>query len=84
MEMKSKFDGSKGSDDYDPYKHRTVLHPTTNWETFFHLMKGSLGKHQKICQTNENIPFCVFLLFELKFNQILTANNTNKSKLKLN
>ncbi|XP_001606233.2 proton-coupled amino acid transporter-like protein CG1139 [Nasonia vitripennis] len=29
--------------DYDPYKHREVQHPTTFWETLFHLMKGSLG-----------------------------------------
>lgn len=29
--------------DYDPYAHRKVEHPTTSWDTFFHLMKGSLG-----------------------------------------
>ncbi|KAG5682003.1 hypothetical protein PVAND_011399 [Polypedilum vanderplanki] len=41
MEMKGKHEISK--DDYEPYKNRNVEHPTTNWETFFHLMKGSLG-----------------------------------------
>jgi proton-coupled amino acid transporter len=29
--------------EYDPYKHRKVEHPTTNSETMFHLLKGSLG-----------------------------------------
>ncbi|CAO1298999.1 unnamed protein product [Diamesa serratosioi] len=29
--------------DYDPYKHRKVEHPTTSWDTLFHLLKGSLG-----------------------------------------
>lgn len=29
--------------DYDPYYHRKVEHPTTNSETMFHLLKGSLG-----------------------------------------
>lgn len=29
--------------DYDPFKHRKVEHPTTNSETLFHLLKGSLG-----------------------------------------
>ncbi|XP_055841086.1 proton-coupled amino acid transporter-like protein CG1139 [Episyrphus balteatus] len=29
--------------DYDPYAQRTVEHPTTNSETMFHLLKGSLG-----------------------------------------
>ncbi|KAK5639776.1 hypothetical protein RI129_010587 [Pyrocoelia pectoralis] len=34
----------KVTDDYyDPYLHREVTHPTTNWETLFHLLKGSLG-----------------------------------------
>ncbi|XP_031356793.1 proton-coupled amino acid transporter-like protein CG1139 isoform X1 [Photinus pyralis] len=34
----------KTNDDcYDPYLHREVAHPTTNWETLFHLLKGSLG-----------------------------------------
>ncbi|XP_065157549.1 proton-coupled amino acid transporter-like protein CG1139 isoform X2 [Atheta coriaria] len=31
------------SDKYDPYQHRKVEHPTTNSETLFHLLKGSLG-----------------------------------------
>ncbi|KAK5639774.1 hypothetical protein RI129_010585 [Pyrocoelia pectoralis] len=30
-------------EEFDPFKHRTVEHPTTNWETFFHLVKGCLG-----------------------------------------
>ncbi|KAI8040902.1 hypothetical protein M5D96_006845 [Drosophila gunungcola] len=29
--------------DYNPYHHRDVEHPTTNSETLFHLLKGSLG-----------------------------------------
>jgi proton-coupled amino acid transporter len=28
---------------FDPYKNRKVEHPTTSWDTFFHLLKGSLG-----------------------------------------
>ncbi|XP_031355774.1 proton-coupled amino acid transporter-like protein CG1139 [Photinus pyralis] len=28
---------------YDPYAHRKVSHPTTNWETLIHLLKGSCG-----------------------------------------
>ncbi|XP_022900307.2 proton-coupled amino acid transporter-like protein CG1139 [Onthophagus taurus] len=28
---------------YDPYCHREVEHPTSNSETLFHLLKGSLG-----------------------------------------
>ncbi|KAI8126092.1 hypothetical protein FF38_03692 [Lucilia cuprina] len=31
------------ADDYNPYEHREVEHPTTNSETLFHLLKGSLG-----------------------------------------
>lgn len=30
-------------DDYEPYNHREVDHPTTFWETLLHLLKGSLG-----------------------------------------
>ncbi|XP_071855811.1 proton-coupled amino acid transporter-like protein acs [Bombus fervidus] len=30
-------------EDYDPYDHRNVTHPTTSWETLLHLLKGSLG-----------------------------------------
>ncbi|XP_030371837.1 proton-coupled amino acid transporter-like protein CG1139 [Scaptodrosophila lebanonensis] len=29
--------------DYNPYENREVEHPTTNYETLFHLLKGSLG-----------------------------------------
>ncbi|XP_018405198.1 PREDICTED: proton-coupled amino acid transporter-like protein CG1139 [Cyphomyrmex costatus] len=29
--------------DYDPYEHRVVEHPTNNAETMLHLVKGSLG-----------------------------------------
>lgn len=29
--------------DYEPYQNRQVEHPTTNSETLFHLLKGSLG-----------------------------------------
>ncbi|XP_024938203.1 proton-coupled amino acid transporter-like protein CG1139 [Cephus cinctus] len=29
--------------DYEPYEHREVQHATTNSETLFHLLKGSLG-----------------------------------------
>ncbi|XP_075160922.1 proton-coupled amino acid transporter-like protein acs [Haematobia irritans] len=34
---------SQQNNDYDPYKHRDVEHPTTNSETMFHFLKGSLG-----------------------------------------
>ncbi|XP_076654637.1 proton-coupled amino acid transporter-like protein acs [Halictus rubicundus] len=30
-------------EDYNPYEHRVVQHPTTSWETLLHLLKGSLG-----------------------------------------
>ncbi|XP_017788097.1 PREDICTED: proton-coupled amino acid transporter-like protein CG1139 isoform X2 [Habropoda laboriosa] len=30
-------------EDYDPYNHRVVQHPTTSLETLLHLLKGSLG-----------------------------------------
>ncbi|CAH0703678.1 unnamed protein product [Spodoptera exigua] len=30
-------------EEYEPYDNRVVDHPTTNLETFLHLMKGSLG-----------------------------------------
>lgn len=29
--------------DYEPYSHRKVEHPTTNTDTLIHLLKGSLG-----------------------------------------
>ncbi|XP_043286120.1 proton-coupled amino acid transporter-like protein CG1139 [Venturia canescens] len=29
--------------EYDPYENRVVEHPTTNLDTLFHLLKGSLG-----------------------------------------
>ncbi|XP_055689577.1 proton-coupled amino acid transporter-like protein CG1139 [Lutzomyia longipalpis] len=35
--------GEKDLQDYDPYQHRQVTHPTTNNETLIHLLKGSLG-----------------------------------------
>ncbi|XP_059615528.1 proton-coupled amino acid transporter-like protein CG1139 [Phlebotomus argentipes] len=35
--------GGKDIQDYDPYQHREVSHPTTNNETLIHLLKGSLG-----------------------------------------
>ena len=41
MELKGKHE--EAADDYDPYKNRSVEHPITNYQTFFHLMKGSLG-----------------------------------------
>ncbi|CAB3258851.1 unnamed protein product [Arctia plantaginis] len=31
------------TEEYEPYDNRVVEHPTTNIETFLHLMKGSLG-----------------------------------------
>ncbi|KAK4872813.1 hypothetical protein RN001_014842 [Aquatica leii] len=37
---------SKSNDtasNYDPYEHRNVSHPTTNVETFIHMLKGFLG-----------------------------------------
>ncbi|XP_045784934.1 proton-coupled amino acid transporter-like protein CG1139 isoform X1 [Maniola jurtina] len=30
-------------ENYEPYDHRVIGHPTTNTETFLHLLKGSLG-----------------------------------------
>ncbi|XP_076232467.1 proton-coupled amino acid transporter-like protein acs isoform X2 [Calliopsis andreniformis] len=30
-------------EDYNPYDHREVEHPTTSFETLLHLLKGSLG-----------------------------------------
>ncbi|XP_031629047.1 proton-coupled amino acid transporter-like protein pathetic [Contarinia nasturtii] len=33
----------KKSHEYDPFEHRQVSHPTTDSETLFHLLKGSLG-----------------------------------------
>ncbi|XP_076264051.1 proton-coupled amino acid transporter-like protein acs isoform X2 [Rhynchophorus ferrugineus] len=29
--------------DYDPFQHRKVAHPTSDWDTLIHLLKGSLG-----------------------------------------
>ncbi|XP_030745992.1 proton-coupled amino acid transporter-like protein CG1139 isoform X1 [Sitophilus oryzae] len=29
--------------DYDPFQHRKVDHPTSDWDTLIHLLKGSLG-----------------------------------------
>lgn len=43
LEEKKKGIQEYDDDDYDPYEHRVVAHPTTNVETLFHLMKGSLG-----------------------------------------
>ncbi|KAH8371237.1 hypothetical protein KR093_006713 [Drosophila rubida] len=45
LELAEKGASSKAAKDpdYDPYEHREVPHPTTNWETLFHLLKGSLG-----------------------------------------
>ncbi|KAK2577396.1 hypothetical protein KPH14_003509 [Odynerus spinipes] len=43
LEEKKKGIQEYDDDDYDPYDHRTVAHPTTNVETLFHLLKGSLG-----------------------------------------
>ncbi|KAJ6644044.1 Proton-coupled amino acid transporter-like protein [Pseudolycoriella hygida] len=34
---------AKDDDNYDPYLHRNVEHPTTNADTLIHLLKGSLG-----------------------------------------
>lgn len=31
------------TEEYEPYDNRVVEHPTTNLETFLHLLKGSLG-----------------------------------------
>ncbi|TMW51461.1 hypothetical protein DOY81_003432, partial [Sarcophaga bullata] len=30
-------------DDYDPHEHRNVPNPTTNWQTFAHFIKASIG-----------------------------------------
>ncbi|XP_047364280.1 proton-coupled amino acid transporter-like protein CG1139 isoform X1 [Vespa velutina] len=44
LELEEKKKGiQEYDDDYEPYDHRTVAHPTTNVETLFHLLKGSLG-----------------------------------------
>jgi solute carrier family 36 (proton-coupled amino acid transporter) len=40
LELNEKFDLAS---EYDPFAHRKVEHPTTSWDTFFHLLKGSLG-----------------------------------------
>ncbi|XP_017059494.1 proton-coupled amino acid transporter-like protein CG1139 [Drosophila ficusphila] len=31
------------NDDYDPHQHRNVKNPTTNWQTFAHFLKASVG-----------------------------------------
>lgn len=41
LELNEKHDSSLS--DYDPFAHRKVEHPTTSYDTFFHLLKGSLG-----------------------------------------
>ncbi|XP_046587245.1 proton-coupled amino acid transporter-like protein CG1139 isoform X1 [Neodiprion lecontei] len=45
LQDKKKKHASVGSEteEYDPYCHREVEHPTTNSETLLHLLKGSLG-----------------------------------------
>ncbi|KAF7417578.1 hypothetical protein HZH68_000231 [Vespula germanica] len=44
LELEEKKKGiQEYDDDYEPYDHRTVAHPTTSVETLFHLLKGSLG-----------------------------------------
>ncbi|XP_012147340.2 proton-coupled amino acid transporter-like protein acs isoform X1 [Megachile rotundata] len=44
MEMEEKKKSvQEFQDDYDPYDHRVVTHPTTFAETLLHLLKGSLG-----------------------------------------
>lgn len=44
LELEEKKKGiQEYDDDYEPYDHRTVAHPTTTVETLFHLLKGSLG-----------------------------------------
>lgn len=40
---KTKDGQEQRDDDYDPYKHRNVPHPTSNSETLAHLLKGCLG-----------------------------------------
>ncbi|KAK5639775.1 hypothetical protein RI129_010586 [Pyrocoelia pectoralis] len=35
--------GNESENQYDPYLHRKVAHPTTNLETLIHLLKGSCG-----------------------------------------
>ncbi|XP_056631414.1 proton-coupled amino acid transporter-like protein CG1139 [Diorhabda sublineata] len=42
VELKD-FQKSIEAGEYDPYIYREVKHPTTNMETLFHLLKGSLG-----------------------------------------
>ncbi|KAH8250952.1 hypothetical protein KR026_000289, partial [Drosophila bipectinata] len=31
------------NEDYDPHQHRNVRNPTTNWQTFAHFLKASVG-----------------------------------------
>ncbi|KAG5677734.1 hypothetical protein PVAND_007465 [Polypedilum vanderplanki] len=38
-----KKEASKKEEDYDPHKHRNVAHPTSNFDTLAHLLKGCLG-----------------------------------------
>ncbi|KAJ8919850.1 hypothetical protein NQ315_006379 [Exocentrus adspersus] len=33
----------EAGEDYDPFQHRKLEHPTTDLDTFIHLLKGSLG-----------------------------------------
>ncbi|XP_054008695.1 proton-coupled amino acid transporter-like protein CG1139 [Hylaeus anthracinus] len=43
LEDKNKKSVQVYEEDYDPYNHREVEHPTTSAETLLHLLKGSLG-----------------------------------------
>ncbi|XP_055378767.1 proton-coupled amino acid transporter-like protein CG1139 [Condylostylus longicornis] len=44
ISSKNKNDSRNGNvNDYDPYKHRKPEHPTTNFETFAHFVKGCVG-----------------------------------------
>ncbi|KAH8379992.1 hypothetical protein KR009_008422, partial [Drosophila setifemur] len=35
--------GSNDSNEYDPHQHRNVKNPTSNWQTFAHFLKASVG-----------------------------------------
>ncbi|XP_076161509.1 proton-coupled amino acid transporter-like protein acs [Ptiloglossa arizonensis] len=43
LEEKKKKNVQEYEEDYNPYDHREVEHPTTSFETLLHLLKGSLG-----------------------------------------